>query len=170
MALIEGVVEGSNYIFRVFAEILTDRIGKLKPLVQLGYGLSTFAKPLCGCQLLGSGLRRARHRQSWEGNRTSPRDALISDSVAKTEAGKVFGLHRSLDQLGAVFGHLFAFVAIPFVGVRGVFWVSLVLTVMALIILVFFVKDSRGQGEHRSPFQNMRTVLNHEFVLLLVFL
>jgi MFS family permease len=171
LGLIEGVAEASNYIFRVFAGILTDRIGKRKPLVLLGYGLSTFAKPLFAvANSWGQAFGVRVIDRAGKGTRTSPRDALISDSVAKAEAGKGFGLHRSLDQLGAVLGPLFAFVAIPFIGVRGVFWVSFVPAVMALIILVFFVRDSRGQGEHRSPFQNMRTVLNHEFVLLLVFL
>lgn len=45
LGLIEGVAETSNYIFRVFAGILTDRLGRRKPLVLLGYGLSSVAKP-----------------------------------------------------------------------------------------------------------------------------
>jgi MFS family permease len=44
LGLIEGVAEASNYIFRVFAGILTDRLGRRKPLVLLGYGLSSVAK------------------------------------------------------------------------------------------------------------------------------
>jgi len=90
--------------------------------------------------------------------------------VAKSEAGKGFGLHRSLDQLGAVLGPLFAFAAIPFIGIRGVFWVSFIPAALGLLILVFFVKDTRGKVRQGTAFQNVRTVLNREFIFLLVFL
>ena len=171
LGLIEGVAEASNYIFRVFAGILTDRIGKRKPLILLGYGLSSFAKPLFAVSnTWGQAFIVRVIDRAGKGTRTSPRDALISDSIAKSEAGKGFGVHRSLDQLGAVLGPLFAFAAIPFIGVRGIFWISFVPAVMALIILLFFVTDSRAHGIHEPPFQNMRKTLNHDFVLLLVFL
>jgi hypothetical protein len=39
-----------------------------------------------------------------KGVRTTPRDALISDSITETTSGKAFGIHRSLDQSGAIAG------------------------------------------------------------------
>ena len=171
LGLIEGVAEAVNYAFRVFAGVLTDRIGRRKSFVLIGYGLSSIAKPLFAVANSWSQAFGVRViDRAGKGTRTSPRDALISDSIAKAEAGKGFGLHRSLDQLGAVLGPLFAFAVIPFIGIRGVFWVSFVPALMALIILVFFVRDSRGPVGQRSPFQNMRTVLNRDFVFLLAFL
>src|SRR5208282_4840147 len=53
-----------------------------------------------------------------KGARTSPRDALISDSVAKSQAGKAFGTHSSMDQIGAVAGPLLAFALVPLIGIR----------------------------------------------------
>ena len=104
-----------------------------------------------------------------KGTRTSPRDALISDSVAKDQSGKAFGAHRSLDQVGAVLGPLLAFVAVPFVGVRGVFWLSFIPGAFALAILLFFVTDSRGLVMQRNPFANAKELLeDHGFVLLLI--
>jgi MFS family permease len=171
LGLIEGVAEASNYIFRVFAGILTDRIGRRKPLVLIGYGLSTVAKPLFAlASTVGQAFTVRVVDRAGKGTRTSPRDALISDSISKAEAGKGFGLHRSLDQVGAVLGPLFAFLAVPFIGVRGVFWVSFIPGLAALIILLVWVRDSRAHVGRESPFQNVRAVLNREFVLLLVFL
>jgi MFS family permease len=171
LGLIEGVAEAVNYSFRVFAGVLTDRIGRRKPLVLIGYGFSSIAKPLFAVtSSWGQAFAVRVIDRAGKGTRTSPRDALISDSITKAEAGKGFGLHRSLDQLGAVLGPLFAFVVIPFIGIRGVFWVSFVPALMALIILVFFVKDSRGSIVQRSPFENMRMVLTRDFVILLAFL
>lgn len=118
LGLIEGTAEAVNYIFRVITGVLTDKIGRRKPLVILGYGLSSIAKPFFA--LAGSWPQAFAVRltdRAGKGTRTSPRDALISDSVGKSEAGKGFGLHRSLDQVGAVLGPLFAFAAIPFIGI-----------------------------------------------------
>ncbi len=171
LGVIEGVAEAVNYLFRVFAGFLTDKIGRRKPLVLLGYGLSSIAKPLFAvASSWGHAFSVRVADRAGKGMRTSPRDALISDSIAKSEAGKGFGLHRSLDQLGAVLGPLLAFVAIPFVGVRGVFWLSFAPAVMALLVLLFFVKDTRGPAMHRSVFENARAVLNREFVFLLAVL
>jgi MFS family permease len=171
LGLIEGVAEAVNYTFRVFAGILTDRIGRRKPLVLIGYGLSTFAKPLFAVATSwGQAFSVRVIDRAGKGTRTSPRDALISDSITKAQAGKGFGLHRSLDQIGAVLGPVFAFAVIPFIGIRGVFWVSFIPAGLALIILLAFVRDRRGPGGGQSPFKNMRTVLNRDFAFLLAFI
>jgi len=169
LGIIEGVAEATNYLFRVFAGILTDRIGRRKPLVLLGYGLSSIAKPLFAVTSSWSQAFAVRVvDRAGKGTRTSPRDALISDSVARSEAGKSFGLHRSLDQVGAVLGPLLAFAAIPFIGIRGIFWLSFLPAAAGLIILVFFVKDTRTTTERKSVFQNARAVLSRQFIFLLV--
>ena len=42
--------------------------------------------------------------------RTAPRDALLAAGVHDADRGLAFGLHRSLDTLGAVLGPLLALV------------------------------------------------------------
>jgi len=169
LGIIEGVAEAINYAFRVLAGALTDRIGKRKPLVLLGYGLSSISKPFFAVASSWSHAFAVRVAdRAGKGIRTSPRDALISDSAANSKAGTAFGLHRSLDQIGAIMGPVFAFVAIPVVGIRGVFWLSFIPAAIALLILLFFVRDTRGPVRRRSVFENARNVLNREFVMLLV--
>ena len=171
LGVIEGVADAFNYAFRVFAGVVTDRIGRRKPLVLLGYGLSSIAKPLFA--VAGSWGHAFAVRVTdrvGKGIRTSPRDALISDSAAKSEAGKAFGLHRSLDQLGAILGPFLAFVTIPIVGMRGVFWFSFVPAAIALLILLFLVSDTQGPVRRRSVFENAREVMNRRFALLMLVL
>lgn len=171
LGFIEGAAEAVNYVFRVFAGVVTDKIGRRKPLVLLGYGLSSIAKPLFAVS--GSWIHAFAVRVTdrvGKGIRTSPRDALISDSAAKSEAGKAFGLHRSLDQIGAVVGPIMAFIMIPIIGMRGVFWLSFAPAAIALLILLFFVYDTKGSVRQRSVFENARGVMNREFTLLLVVL
>jgi len=171
LGLIEGVAEAINYFFRVLAGVMTDKIGRRKPLVLLGYGLSSVAKPLFAfANSWGHAFVVRVADRAGKGVRTSPRDALISDSAAKSQAGKAFGLHRSLDQVGAIVGPLLAFVVLPVVGIRGVFWLSFIPAALALVILLFFVVDTRGLAKQKSIFENAREVLNHNFVLLLLVL
>lgn len=171
LGLIEGVAEAINYFFRVLAGVMTDKIGRRKPLVLLGYGLSSVVKPLFAfANSWGHAFVVRVADRAGKGVRTSPRDALISDSAAKSQAGKAFGLHRSLDQVGAIVGPLLAFVVLPVVGIRGVFWLSFIPAALALVILLFFVVETRGLAKQKSIFENAREVLSHNFVLLLLIL
>lgn len=171
LGLIEGGAEAVNYMFRVIAGVLTDKIGRRKPIVIVGYGLSTIAKPLFAVtNSWGQAFAVRVTDRAGKGTRTSPRDALISDSIPKSQAGKGFGLHRSLDQVGAVLGPLLAFALLPLIGLRGIFWVSFIPAVIALLILLFFVTDARSKAGERSIFENAKAVLTREFVLFLVVL
>jgi MFS family permease len=171
IGLIEGSAEAVNDAFRILTGVITDRIARRKPLVLLGYALSSFAKPLFALTTnwAQAFIVRATDRAG-KGARTSPRDALISDSIAKSQAGKAFGIHGSLDQVGAVLGPLIAFFAFPLIGFRGVFWLSFVPAVISLIILLFFVTEAVGLKKQRHFFENAAAVLNRRFVYLLVVL
>jgi MFS family permease len=171
LGIIEGTAEAFNNLLRIFSGILTDRMSRRKPLVLLGYGLSSFAKPLFAVATSWTQAFAVRVTdRAGKGMRTSPRDALISDSIKKSQAGRAFGVHESLDQVGAVLGPLVAFVAIPFIAIRGIFWLSFIPGLGSLIILLFFVKDSRRSSEKSNVFASARIVLNREFVVLLVVL
>ncbi len=169
LGLMEGAAEFLNYLFRVFSGVISDRIGRRKPLVLLGYGLSTFAKPLFAfaTSWTDAFLVRLADRAG-KGVRTSPRDALISESIKEARGGAAFGLPRSMDQMGAVLGPILAFLLGPLIGIRGVFWVSFIPGALALVILVFLVTDLKRPGTHTSVFRNSRTVLTRNFSLFLV--
>ncbi len=171
LGLVEGSAEAANYIFRVIAGVLTDRIGKRKPLVIVGYALSTIAKPFFAVATSwGHAFAVRVVDRAGKGTRTSPRDALISDSIPKSQAGKGFGLHRSLDQVGAVLGPLLAVALLPLVGLRELFLISFIPGVIAVVVLLFFVTDTKVLDRQRSIRENARTILTREFVFLLVVL
>jgi len=171
LGLIEGSAEATNNIFRIFAGVLTDKISRRKPIVMIGYGLSTLAKPLFAvANSWGQAFAVRVVDRAGKGTRTTPRDALISDSIPKSQAGKGFGLHGSMDQIGAVLGPLLAFALLPFIGLRNLFLVSFIPGVISLIILLFFVADARGRARRKTVFENARTVLTRDFVLLLIVL
>ena len=171
VGLIEGSAEAVNDFFRIMTGVITDRIAKRKPLVLLGYALSSLAKPLFALTTTWSQALLVRVTdRAGKGARTSPRDALISDSIDQSEAGKAFGVHSSLDQVGAVLGPLLAFFAFPLIGFRGIFWLSFAPAIVSLLILVFFVSETVGLKKQTHLFESANQVLNRRFVLLLMVL
>jgi len=99
VGLIEGSAEAVNDFFRILTGVITDRIARRKSLVLLGYALSSFAKPLFALTTSwGQAFIVRVTDRAGKGTRTSPRDALISDSITKSQAGKAFGVQSSLDQ------------------------------------------------------------------------
>ncbi len=46
VGVIDGIAEATSSIVKVFSGYLSDRFGKRKPLILLGYGLAAALKPL----------------------------------------------------------------------------------------------------------------------------
>jgi MFS family permease len=169
LGLMEGAAEFLNYMFRVFSGAISDRLSRRKPLILLGYGLSTAAKPLFAIATSWSGAFVVRLTdRAGKGIRTSPRDALISESVKEAKSGTAFGLHRSADQVGAVLGPVLAFLLLPLYGARGIFWISLIPGALSLIVLAFWVQDRRGTRTSTPVFRNARAVLTKRFKFFLL--
>jgi len=104
---IEGTADALSSFMKLGAGWYSDRIGRRKPIVVLGYflagtALSVFALAVSWPLIL---LGRA---VAWFGRgiRGPLRDAILSESVPPEAAGRAFGLHRAGDTIGAVIGPL----------------------------------------------------------------
>lgn len=105
IGLIEGLAETTASLTKIFSGWFSDRLGRRKPLTTVGYALSAIAKPLlyfAGTWGTVLGVRFAD--RLGKGIRTSPRDALIADSVPAAQRGISFGFHRAADSAGAFLG------------------------------------------------------------------
>ena len=82
LGIIEGIAEATASILKALSGALSDRYSKRKPLVIAGYSLSAIAKPFIGIASVWQHVLVARFADRMgKGIRTSPRDALISESV-----------------------------------------------------------------------------------------
>ncbi len=150
---------------------LSDRLGKRKPLVFAGYAFSTFSKPLFAVSTTPAEALSVRVMdRTGKGIRTSPRDALLSQSVDEKVTGKAFGLHRTLDQLGAILGPLFAAILLPLIGPRPLFVVSFIPGTIALLILWFFVVDVKTAPRKSQLLKGASKIIKGDFLLLLAIL
>lgn len=172
LGLIEGVAEALSYGMRAISGFFSDRFGKRKNLILIGYGLSNIIKPFFG--IANSAFEAFAIRildRVGKGVRTAPRDALICDSTSEENRGVAFGLHRTLDQAGAILGPLLASGLLIFIGysTREVFWVSIVPGLAALIILIFVVKEQTCKTEAKFTFlKGFKSVAKERFLWLLV--
>jgi len=109
IGLMDGLGETIASLLKIFSGRLSDALGKRKPLTLMGYGISTFSRPLIALVTAGWHViaLRALDRVG-KGIRTSPRDALIGDSVEPEHRGLAYSFHRMMDHGGAFLGPLIA--------------------------------------------------------------
>lgn len=109
LGLIEGIAEATASLLKLVSGVVVDRTRRSTPWVVFGYGLAGAARPLIAFVTAWPWLLALRFADRvGKGLRTSPRDALLATSVPPERRGLAFGLHRAMDNAGAVVGPLLA--------------------------------------------------------------
>ncbi|MGD0794894.1 MAG: MFS transporter [Dehalococcoidales bacterium] len=157
VGFIGGLTESFDAIFRIFSGRISDRIQKRKLLAVLGYGFSTIVKPFMYIATSwGAALAVRFGDRMGKGIRSSPRDALVADSVGKEQRGKSFGIHRAMDTTGAVLGlAIAAFIIYHLQGrdlklelhtYKWLVLVGIIPAVLAVLVLLFFVHENKQKA------------------------
>lgn len=152
---IEGAAESTAALLKLASGWWSDRVTRRKPLVVAGYTIAAIARPLVAAatsawQVLGIRLTD----RVGKGIRTSPRDALIADSVDPSVRGRAFGFHRAADHAGAVVGPLIAFAVLRWGGaslLRPVFWLAAIPGIIGVVVLLAFVREGSAPGRGALP-------------------
>jgi MFS family permease len=147
VGLIEGVAEATAAVAKVFSGALSDRIGKRKLLVGLGYGLAALTKPVFPLASTAWEVLAARFvDRIGKGIRDAPRDALIADITPSAVRGAGYGIRQALDTVGGFVGPLLAvaLMALYANNFRAVFWWALVPSALAVLLVVVGVREPDG--------------------------
>lgn len=153
IGLIESLAEAAASFMKVGSGWLSDRVGRRKPLIALGYTLSNIAKPLLAItQTWPAVLVLRLTDRLGKGIRTAPRDALIAESSTEAGRGRAFGVHRALDTLGAAIGPFVAWAVLTLSpgDYRTIFLISAIPGTLAILFVLFAVRDT---GTRRPPSQ-----------------
>jgi MFS family permease len=144
LGIIEGFAESVSSLLKLWAGAWSDRAGRRKGFVVLGYAMAAVARPLIGVVTAPWHLFAARTADRiGKGLRTAPRDALIADSTDESVRGRAFGFHRAMDHLGAAIGPILAAVfllAWP-EQLRMLFLLTLIPGLAVVGLLVFGLRD-----------------------------
>jgi MFS family permease len=109
VGLMEGIGETTAALLKIASGAASDVLRRRKLLVLAGYGLSTVCRPLMAFAGAASHVVALRFGDRvGKGIRTSPRDALLSESVEPGVRAFAFSFHRAMDHLGAILGPLAA--------------------------------------------------------------
>jgi len=156
VGLIDGIAESTASITKVFSGWISDRLGRRKPLILLGYGLAALSKPLFPLAGGAAAVLAARFADRiGKGIRGAPRDALIADVTPSEIRGRAFGLRQSMDTAGAFAGPLVAIGLMLALAndIRAVFWIALVPAAAAVLIVLLAVEEppAAAGAEARTP-------------------
>ncbi|HJU88796.1 MAG TPA: MFS transporter [Gemmatimonadaceae bacterium] len=146
---IEGAAESVAALLKLASGWWSDRVARRKPLVVAGYVIASIVRPLvAAARSAGDVLAIRLVDRVGKGIRTSPRDALIADSVDSAVRGRAYGFHRAADHAGAVFGPLVAFALMGWAGlsIRTVFWLAAIPAVASVLVLVLAVREAPRQA------------------------
>jgi MFS family permease len=145
LGTMEGLADLVASVLKYQSGAWADRARRLKPMVLLGYGLSSLTRPLMALVTLPWQpiAIRALDRVG-KGVRSSPRDALIAHSVDPSMRGRAFGFHRGMDHAGAAVGALAAMLLVA-VGLRveQVFYVAAVPGLLAVVAILLVREPPR---------------------------
>jgi MFS family permease len=162
IGVIEGTAESVSGVLKLASGAISDRIGRRRLLVGIGYGSSSVAKalflfatswPIVLLARLGDRLGK--------GIRVAPRDALIADSTEQRYRGRAYGFHRAMDTLGAFIGVLVAFVIVGMAAADAqlldaetfhtIVLIALVPAALAVLVIFAGVQDVRRTRQPRTP-------------------
>ena len=156
-AALLGIIEGFADLVSSFAKLgagfYSDKKGIRKPIAVLGYfltalGMGFFAVVSSGFQVLMGRV------VAWfgKGIRGPVRDAMLSASVEKKDAGKAFGFHRMMDTTGAVLGPLIAFLLVSRFSYRQIFWFAFLPGLISVAAFFFLVSEVAEEPNHHMRF------------------
>jgi len=143
---IDGIYQGVSAITRIAAGYTSDRIDQPKWVAFVGYAVAAVAR--VGL-LFASGFAAVTAvitaDRIGKGIRTAPRDSVITASSRPDNLGTSFGVHRTLDNIGAAIGPLLAFFILLLIpnGYGTIFVASLGFAVVGVALLGLFVPNVR---------------------------
>jgi MFS family permease len=162
IGLIEGLAQSTASLLKVFSGWVSDKLQGRKWLAVAGYALSTLSKPFFYVASSWPVVAAVRWADRvGKGIRTSPRDALVADSISEDQRGLAFGFHRAADTGGAVLGLLIALVTIWWsqgsagelteATFRTVVLISLIPAVLAVLSLAIGARDVPVREKRERP-------------------
>ncbi|TAL28277.1 MAG: MFS transporter [Alphaproteobacteria bacterium] len=155
VGIIEGIAESTAAIVKIFSGAISDWIGKRKPLLLLGYGLSTLTKPLFPVADSVATVLFARFADRvGKGIRVAPRDAFVADVTPEKQRGAAYGLRQTMDTVGAFTGPALAIVIMLATAgsFKTVFAIAIIPAVIVMLIILFAIKEPARHHADKKPF------------------
>ncbi len=151
LGVIEGIAEAASSIFKLVSGVIVDKTNKTKPWIVLGYVIGGIGRPLLAIANSWLWVVTIRFTDRLaKGLRSSPRDALLAQSISENQRGIAFGLHRSMDNAGAIVGPLLAALFLSLgVPIKEIFIWTIIPSVIT-VCLALSIREPKQQIESQE--------------------
>ena len=142
LGLVEGVADGVAVFAKLASGHWSDRVARRKPVAIVGYALTAL-----GIGSFALATRRTDvfvgRAAAWLGRgvKSPVRKVLLAEATTPETYGRAFGLDRAMDSAGAVVGPLVALLTLGILGTRGLFALTLVPSVLAVLAVAILVQE-----------------------------
>jgi len=153
ISLIEGIAESTASLLKAISGYWSDKIGKNKPFMIIGYGITAIITPLYALARIPILILFFRFfERIGKGLRAAPRDSLISGSIKKNEAGKTFGFQKAMDNSGAIVGPLIAFLLLSIfpLNYSYIFLLATIPAILGVLTIIIFIKEAKAEKKETT--------------------
>jgi len=153
ISLIEGIAESTASLLKAISGYWSDKIGKNKPFMIIGYGITAIITPLYALARIPILILFFRFfERIGKGLRAAPRDSLISGSIKKNEAGKTFGFQKAMDNSGAIVGPLIAFLLLSIfpLNYSYIFLLATISAILGVLTIIIFIKEAKAEKKETT--------------------
>ena len=153
ISLIEGIAESTASFLKAISGYWSDKIGKNKPFMIIGYGITAIITPLYALARIPIQILFFRFfERIGKGLRAAPRDSLISGSIKKNEAGKTFGFQKAMDNSGAIVGPLIAFLLLSIfpLNYSYIFLLATIPAILGVLTIIIFIKEAKAEKKETT--------------------
>ncbi len=146
--MVDGLALMITSLSKLGAGYASDRTGKRKAFITLGYAMSSLARigfvlATLGYQFFQIVLWKSMDRLGKI--RGPPRDAIVAGHSTEKNRGRAFGVLRALDTAGAVLGTIITFLLFQYIGYNGIILLAVIPSLGSVIIVSVFIKEKRGK-------------------------
>lgn len=177
ISLIEGIAESTASLIKALSGLWSDKIGKKKPFMIIGYGLTALVTPIYAFVRFPVQVLYLRFTERLgKGLRTAPRDSLVSASTPKGETGRSFGFHKAMDNSGAIIGPLVAFLLLKYLPLNygNIFLLATIPAIIGVITIILFIhepiKDKENKNEEKKKISLRDLPKRFYFFLAVIFI
>ena len=171
ISLIEGIAESTAALIKAVSGWLSDRIGRNKPFMILGYGITALVTPIYSFVTAPFQVLIARFvERVGKGFRAAPRDSLIAASIGKKDVGKNFGFQKAMDNSGAIIGPLLASLVLYLMAddYHSLFLLATIPALLGVLTVIIGVKDVKSADRKTGKTVSFRQLPRRFYLFLLV--
>ncbi len=166
LGFLDGVGEAITSFSQVGSGLISDRLQKRKIFIWTGYVCAALSRVGYGLSASPLQLFPFRILDRFGKIRAAPRDAVVADLSTRETRGSSFGMLRALDNLGAVCGILTCIALMDYLGLRNLFFLAAVPSLIGAAFIFFLVKERKTSDVYvKISFRELSSHLKLFFVI-----